>query len=103
MKKILIVFFVLMAGFAIKSKAQTVYASPKGEKYHTADCKMSGDADGMTLAAAKKAGKTACAMCKPDEHLKDKMVQCSGKTKDGKQCKRMTSSKNGKCFQHKDS
>jgi len=30
-------------------------------KYHTADCKLSGDADGMTLAAAKKAGKTACA------------------------------------------
>ncbi|MBS1487744.1 MAG: hypothetical protein JST43_09155 [Bacteroidetes bacterium] len=103
MKKILIIFFVMMAGLAIKSKAQTVYASPKGEKYHTADCKLSGDADGLTLAAAKKAGKTACAMCKPDEHLKDKMAQCSGKTKDGTRCKRMTASKSGKCFQHKDS
>ena len=101
MKKFLILLFFLVAGTAIKSNAQTVYASPKGEKYHTADCKLSGDADGMTLAAAKKASKSACAMCKPDEHLKDKMVQCAGKTADGTQCKRMTGSKDGKCYQHK--
>lgn len=101
MKKILVVFFFLMAGFAIQSKAQTVYASSKGEKYHTADCKLSGDADGMTLAAAKKAGKTACAICKPDEHLKDKTTQCTGKTADGTRCKRMTGSSDGKCYQHK--
>lgn len=101
MKKFLVLVFFLMAGLAIQSKAQTVYASSKGEKYHTADCKLSGDADGMTLAAAKKAGKTACGVCKPDEHLKDKQVQCSGKTADGTQCKRQTSSKDGKCFQHK--
>jgi hypothetical protein len=103
MKKILVVFFVLMVGFAFKGKAQTVYASAKGEKYHTADCKLSGDADAMTLAAAKKAGKGACGVCKPDTHLKDKLSQCTGKTKDGTRCKRMTANKNGKCFQHKDS
>jgi hypothetical protein len=101
MKKIIILSFVLIAGLAFKAKAQTVYASSKGEKYHTADCKMSGDANGMELADAKKAGKTACAMCKPDEHLKDKKSQCAGKTADGTQCKRMTSDKSGKCFQHK--
>jgi hypothetical protein len=101
MKKILIVFLFLMVGLAIKTKAQTVYASSKGEKYHTADCKLSGDASGMELSDAKKAGKTACAMCKPDEHLKDKKAQCTGKTADGTQCKRMTSDKSGKCFQHK--
>ncbi len=101
MKKILTISFLLLAGLAIKGNAQTVYASSKGEKYHTADCKLSGDAGAMTLAEAKKEGKTACAMCKPDEHLKDKMVQCSGKTADGTQCKRMTSNKEGKCFQHK--
>ena len=101
MKKILVVLFFLMAGLALKSNAQTVYAASKGEKYHTADCKLSGDADGMTLAAARKAGKTACAICKPDEHFKDKMAQCTGKTADGTQCKRMTSSKDGKCYQHK--
>ena len=102
MKKFLVVVIVLMAGLAIKTKAQTVYSSAKGEKYHTADCKLSGEADGMSLAEAKKAGKGPCGICKPDEHLKDKMTQCTGKTKDGTQCKRMTASKNGKCFQHKD-
>ena len=30
-------------------------------------------------AAAKKAGKGPCGICKPDEHIKDKTVQCSGK------------------------
>jgi hypothetical protein len=102
MKKILILSVLLMAGLAMKAKAQTVYTSAKGEKYHTADCKLSGEASGMELAEAKKAGKTACAMCKPDEHLKDKKVQCAGKTADGTQCKRMTSDKSGKCFQHKE-
>lgn len=101
MKKILILSLFLVAGLAIKAKAQTVYGSAKGEKYHTADCKLSGDANAMELADAKKAGKTACAMCKPDEHFKDKKAQCTGKTADGTQCKRMTSDKSGKCFQHK--
>ncbi len=101
MKKFLVIVFFLMAGLAFKTKAQTVYSSAKGEKYHIADCKLSGDADGMTLAAAKKAGKTCCGVCKADDHLKDKMAQCAGKTADGTQCKRMTSSKDGKCFQHK--
>ncbi|HCW06517.1 MAG TPA: hypothetical protein DGG95_04030 [Cytophagales bacterium] len=100
MKKIFVIGFFLFIGLAVKSNAQTVYASQKGEKYHTADCKLSGDANGMELADAKKAKKTACAMCKPDEHLKDKKTQCTGKTADGTKCKRMTSNKNGKCFQH---
>jgi hypothetical protein len=83
------------------AKAQTVYASDKGEKYHTADCNLSGDANDMTLSAAKKAGKKACAVCKPESHFKDKTVRCTGKTADGTRCKRMTSSKAGRCYQHK--
>ena len=101
MKKIFILSFFLFFGLAIKGFSQTVYASDKGEKYHTADCKNSGEAKDMTLAAAKKANKTACGICKPDEHFKDKTAQCSGKTADGTRCKRMTGSKEGKCFQHK--
>lgn len=102
MKKLFIVaFFLFLAGFVNKGFSQTVYASDKGAKFHTADCKLSGDAKDMTLAAAKKASKTACGVCKPDEHFKDKTAQCSGKTADGSQCKRMTSSKEGKCYQHK--
>jgi hypothetical protein len=101
MKKILILSLFMIGGLAVKTNAQTVYASAKGEKYHTADCKLSGDAVAIDLAAAKKEKKTGCAMCKPDEHLKDAKTQCSGKTADGTQCKRMTSDKGGKCYQHK--
>ncbi len=99
----LILFSVLMLAGMATVKAQTVYASDKGEKYHTADCKLSGDAKDMKLADAKKAGKGPCAMCKPDDHIKDKTTQCKGKTADGTRCKRMTTSKKGKCYQHQGS
>jgi hypothetical protein len=101
MKKLFILTFVLTAGLSLKGFSQTVYASDKGEKYHTADCKLSGDAKDMTLAAAKKANKGACGVCKPDDHFRDKTVQCKGKTADGTRCKRMTADKGGKCYQHK--
>lgn len=90
--------FVVFA--AVTSFAQTVYSSEKGEKYHTADCRLSGDANAIKLADAKKNGKTACGVCKPDEWVKNKLVQCEGKTKDGARCKRMTANKNKKCYQH---
>lgn len=100
MKRIIVIAFFLMLGVSIKGFSQTVYSSAKGEKYHTADCKLSGDADNIKLDAAKKAGKKPCGVCKPDEHFKDKVAQCSGKTADGTRCKRMTGSKAGKCYQH---
>ena len=103
MKKAIIIGVFLLLGISYKGFSQTVYASDKGEKYHTADCRLSGDAKDMTLAAAKKANKGACGVCKPDEHFKDKTVQCQGKTADGTRCKRMTADKGGKCFQHKGS
>ena len=102
MKKVFIIASLLFLGLSIKGYSQTVYASEKGEKYHTADCKLSGDAKDITLAAAKKVGKGPCGICKPDDHFKDKTAQCSGKTADGTRCKRMTSNKSGKCYQHKD-
>ena len=98
MKK-LVCTLIFLAAFTLV-KAQTVYASEKGTKYHTADCKNSGDAVGLSLADAKKKGKTGCAICKPDDHLKDKVTQCTGITADKTRCKRMTASKTGKCFQH---
>ncbi len=101
MKKMLVLFFVLVCGgFVANVQAQTVYASPKGEKYHTGDCRLSGDANAITLASARKEKKTACAVCKPDEWLKKKLVQCEGKTKDGTRCKRNTGNASKKCFQH---
>lgn len=100
MKKIFLITFLLLVGLSNKGYSQTVYSSAKGEKYHTADCKLSGDADATTLAAAKKAGKGSCGVCKPEDHFKDKTVQCKGKTAEGTRCKRMTSSKGSKCYQH---
>lgn len=100
MKKIFFAAFILMLFTGIRSIGQTVYASDKGEKYHTADCKLSGDAKDLTLAAAKKAGKGPCGVCKPEDHFKDATTQCTGKTQDGKRCRRMTSNKKGKCYQH---
>jgi hypothetical protein len=100
LKKTFIIGVFLLFGTVTKNYGQTVYTSEKGEKYHTADCKLSGDAKDITLAAAKKTGKSACGICKPDELGKQKLAQCGGKTKYGIRCKRMTASKGGKCFQH---
>jgi len=98
MKKLFLLM--LFVGLASAAKAQTVYASEKGTKYHTADCNLSGDAVDIKLADARKKGKGACGVCKPDEHLKDKTKQCLGKTADKSRCKRMTANKSGKCYQH---
>lgn len=98
MKKLFLLM--LFVGLVVAAKAQTVYASAKGTKYHTADCNLSGDAVDIKLADAKKKGKGACGVCKPDEHLKDKVSQCAGLTADKSRCKRMTASKGGKCYQH---
>lgn len=100
MKKILVLSLFLFFGLSIKAFSQTVYSSPKGEKYHTADCRLSGEAAPIKLADAKKVGKGACDICKPNELGKAKLKQCSGKTADGTRCKRMTANKTKKCFQH---
>jgi len=100
MKKIIIITVMVCLGVAVKGMSQTVYSSAKGEKYHTADCRLSGDAQPLKMANAKKAGKGACDICKPNELGKAKLNQCGGKTVDGTRCKRMTANKNKKCFQH---
>ena len=101
MRTFLILVSLFCFGLASSGYSQTIYASEKGEKYHTADCKLSGDAKEMTLATAKKIGKEPCGVCKPEQHFRDKTTQCKGKTADGTRCKRMTGDKGGKCFQHK--
>lgn len=98
MRKIIFIVALMFSFFG--AAAQTVYSSEKGEKYHTGDCRLSGDATPVALAEATKKKKTACNVCKPDVWLKQSLSQCTGKTKDGKQCRRMTANKNKKCFQH---
>jgi hypothetical protein len=79
---------------------QRVYITHEGDKYHTADCRYSKEANAVSLQQAKASGKTACGICKPNSKTGDKQMRCSAKTKEGKQCQRMTSSASGKCYQH---
>ena len=99
MKKVVLVLGLVVVS-VLAGKAQTVYSSAKGEKYHTADCRLSGEANGMAIDKAKKAGKKPCEVCKPNELGKANLKQCEGKTKEGVRCKRMTASKGKKCYQH---
>jgi hypothetical protein len=83
-----------------KSDGAMVYVTHDGDKYHTADCRYSKAAHTVTLKQAKADGKTACDLCKPNSVTGDKQIRCSAKTADGTRCKRMTTNKSGKCFQH---
>ncbi|MCU0419379.1 MAG: hypothetical protein MUC38_06945 [Cyclobacteriaceae bacterium] len=102
--KIRIAHVLALTGFmwvsAFLATAQTVYSAAHGKKYHTADCRLSGDAEGMTRAAARKAGKSACNICQPNRLGNAKLSPCSGQTADGTRCKRLTANRNKKCFQH---
>jgi len=117
------IFFILMLG---NSVAQTVYVTKSGKKYHTSTCRyINQNSLSIELSQAISKGYDACSVCKPDkiesstsnespnnsineeENNSNKnttesnqKVQCSAKTKKGSQCKRMTKSPNGKCWQH---
>ncbi|MEQ8302921.1 MAG: hypothetical protein RIB47_05990 [Cyclobacteriaceae bacterium] len=78
-----------------------VYVTSEGDKYHTADCRYSKDANPVKLQRAKSDGKTACGICKPSSTTGQKQLRCAGTTAEGKQCQRMTTDASGKCFQHK--
>ena len=53
---------------ATKTFSQTVYVQETGKKYHMKNCTVAGTGKtGMTITEAKKAGYTACKVCKPDE------------------------------------
>ena len=98
--------------FSFSAKAQDVYKTPQGAKYHLATCSMVKNvSEKITLAEAAKLGLEPCKICKPpsiigkDEPIKKVQgqsgtVQCSGKTKAGNRCKHMTGIGNGYCYQH---
>jgi len=110
-------------------QAQTVYVTKTGTKYHTKDCNyIRNGSTAIDLKDAKNKGLTACSVCKPDSQnskttlkvdstkkalstpspsvkpketqKKTTTVRCSATTKAGTRCSRMTSSPNGKCWQH---
>lgn len=93
-------------------KAQSVYKTPSGTKYHTAICHMVKNvSQEMSLLQAVEMGLGPCKICKPQIYAKPlpamgkakgqaPTVQCKGFTKTGTRCKHMTRIANGYCFQH---
>lgn len=103
-------------------KAQTVYITKSGEKYHKEGCKyLKYSKKEIKLEEAISRGYEACKVCKPS-YQKSKTAtstpltsgsknttasskkatssQCIGRTKAGRRCKRTTKNINGRCYQH---
>ena len=101
--------------------SQTVYITQTGKKYHAAGCRyLRSSSNAIDLSKAISSGYGACSVCNPGtgNNTKSSKVipvnqiknvsndqssgttQCTATTKKGSQCRRMTKSSNGKCWQH---
>jgi len=105
--------------------SQTVYTTKTGKKYHRSYCKhLKYSKKEIKLAKALSFGYKACKVCKPKSKStkvndsiiqtisskpksktstsikRNYSVQCSGRTKSGRRCKRKTKSASGRCWQH---
>lgn len=120
-KHILLFLFIL---FAVVCQAQTVYKTKTGSKYHVQSCHYLKSSFETTVAQAEADGLTACSICKPSSgnstvpynsfkstgniqtgsspssSASSGSTQCTGTTKAGARCKRMTTSSTGRCYQH---
>jgi len=97
---------------SVSLKAQTVYKTPSGAKYHLGTCRMVKNvSEEITVTKAKELGLQPCKICKPHDIYatssstnkaqgEGTTVQCKGITKAGARCKHMTRIANGYCFQH---
>ncbi|MEH6763734.1 MAG: hypothetical protein V7655_04470 [Aequorivita antarctica] len=123
MKFFQLLLFLIFLGCTSNSPAQTVYTTKTGEKYHTASCRyLKYSKKEITLEQAINLGYQACSVCKPNSNpqqiqslvsqssqstspqettsQKTTATQCTGKTKAGSRCKRMTKNASGRCYQH---
>ena len=123
MKFLKIIITLFLFSCTSNSPAQTVYTTKTGEKYHTANCRyLKYSKKEITLEQAINLGYQACTVCKPGSNpekiqslvsqseqntksqetvsQKSTATQCTGKTKAGKRCKRMTKNASGRCYQH---
>jgi len=122
--KFLLLFGMLCFACEMPAQNQKVYVTKTGEKYHKSTCRyLKNSKKEITLAIALEKGFTACSVCKPTSKVEPKTLkpventqhfkiepvstvpkatatQCTGKTKSGKRCKRMTKNANGRCYQH---
>jgi hypothetical protein len=112
---VLILFLILTSQIGY---SQTVYVTRTGAKYHNDGCRyLSRSKISTTIQDAKESGYTACSVCKPSSTVKPSTqkvtstpapapvrkatsTQCTGMTKANKRCLRMTTSANGRCYQH---
>jgi len=96
---------------SVSLKAQTVYKTPSGKKYHLGTCHtVKNVSEEITISKAKELGLQACKICRPDIYADNSSsnkaqgssvtVQCKGLTRAGTRCKHMTRIANGYCFQH---
>ena len=117
-----ILLFLFSIGCSQSSLSQSVYTTKTGEKYHTANCRyLKHYKKEIPLEQAINLGYQACSVCKPETNPgktqnlvqsdpnttyhgivspKTSATQCTGKTKAGKRCKRMTKNASGRCYQH---
>jgi len=97
-------------------KAQSVYKTPSGKKYHLSSCRMVENVSKKLLGSDDIAeyNLTPCKICKPP--IKANLVKsynssnkavgssvsvrCKGKTKKGTRCKHKTKLADGYCYQH---
>lgn len=123
MKKLLFLLLFVLTAHSVH--AQTVYITKTGEKYHREDCSyLRRSSISIGLAEARARGYEPCKVCKPETQTtrsatrtapstseetagsatspstRSAAVQCSGTTKKGTRCKRMTTNASGRCYQH---
>lgn len=116
-----LLFFGLLM-FAYEVPAQSIYVTKTGEKYHKGSCHfLKNSKKEISFEKAQQLGFTACSVCKPSSlktrssnetsvnnlfstpkssSSKSVSTQCTGKTKSGTRCQRMTKASNGRCHQH---
>jgi hypothetical protein len=106
----LLIVLVLLFSFSLK--AQTVYKTPSGAKYHLATCRMVKNvSEQIAVSKANELGLQPCKICNPQDisplgnsikkaQGQNETVQCAGLTKAGTICKHRTSIANGYCYQH---
>jgi hypothetical protein len=105
-----LLFFLLVS---VSAKAQSVYKTPSGEKYHLAVCRtVKNISEEISVAKARELGLQPCKVCRPQniyasgsssktpQGQSKSTVQCKGITKAGTRCRHMTSIANGYCYQH---
>lgn len=122
-RQLWIIFLLLLIQSCAFSQTQkdTVFITRTGEKYHRETCQyLRYSSYSITKEEAIERGYTPCSVCKPGTLSKtvpprntpDRVNapaetnksatsrQCTGITKAGARCKRMTTNANGKCYQH---